>query len=192
MVTARPYAPCPSQRGRPGKPLCPFAPATLYSPRFNERVGVASAWSADMDGKPRSAQPTPTIMGLLTTGNTRRLAGTALVVLLALVRTLDAAEIDVVCKVSEDPSKFDHQQITLKGIVTWLQKSTSRSGRKEMTFYLTSTRGCGGVIVYTQGPATWTRGDHLQVEGTFEMEHRREGVVFHNEIQATKIVTLPR
>jgi hypothetical protein len=133
----------------------------------------------------------PTIMGLLTTGNTRRLAGAALVVL-ALVGTLDAAETDVVCAVSADPSKFDHQQITLKGIVTWLQKSTTRSGRKEMTFYLTGSRGCGGVIVYTRGPATWTRGDHLQVEGTFEMEHRREGIVFHNEIQATKIVTLPR
>jgi hypothetical protein len=132
------------------------------------------------------------MMGLRTTGNTRRLAGAALVVLLALVRTLDAAETDVVCKVSEEPSKFDHQQVTLKGIVSWLQKNTSRRGRKEMTFYLTSPHGCGGVVVYTQEPGTWTRGDHLQVEGTFEMEHRREGLIFHNEIQATKIVTLPR
>jgi hypothetical protein len=134
----------------------------------------------------------PTVMGLLTTGKTRRLAGAALVVLLALIRTIEAAETDVVCKVSSDPSKFDHQQITLKGIVTWLQKSTTRSGRKEMTFFLTGSRGCGGVIVYTQEPTTLTQGDHLQVEGTFEMEHRREGVVFHNEVQATKILTLPR
>jgi hypothetical protein len=69
----------------------------------------------------------PTIMVLLSTGNTRRLAGAALVVLLlALVTPLDAAETDVVCKVSADPSKFDHQQLTLKGIVSWLHKSSSR------------------------------------------------------------------
>jgi hypothetical protein len=134
----------------------------------------------------------PTVMGLLTIGKTRRLEGAALVVLLALVGTFGAAETDVICKISTDPSKFDHQQLTLKGIVTWLQKSTTRSCRKEMTFYLTGTRGCGGVIVYTQDPTTLTQGDHLQVEGTFEMEHRREGVVFHNEVQATKILTLPR
>jgi hypothetical protein len=135
----------------------------------------------------------PIIMVLLTTGNTRRLAGAALVVLLlALVMPLDAAETDVVCKVSADPSKFDHQQLTLKGIVSWLHKSSSRGGRKEMTFYLTSLRGCGGVVVYTPAPATWTQGDHVQVEGTFEIEHRREGIIFHNEVQATKIVTLPK
>jgi hypothetical protein len=83
----------------------------------------------------------PTIMLFLTAGNTRRLAGATLVVLLGLVRTLAAAETDVVCKVSTDPSKFDHQQITLKGIVTWLRKGTSRGGRKEITFFLTSFRG---------------------------------------------------
>jgi hypothetical protein len=55
-----------------------------------------------------------------------------------------------------------------------------------MTFYLTSLRGCGGVVVYTQEPATWTQGDHVQVEGTFEIEHRRESITFHNEVQATK------
>jgi hypothetical protein len=134
----------------------------------------------------------PTIMGLLTTGNTRTRAGAALVVLLALVRPLDAAETDVVCKVSADASQFDHQQLTLNGIVSWLHKSTSRSGRKEMTFFLTSFRGCGGVVIYTQEAATLTQGDHLQVEGTFEVERRREGVIFHNEVQATKIVALPK
>jgi hypothetical protein len=109
-----------------------------------------------------------------------------------LIKNLEAAETDVVCKLSAEPLKFDHQLLTIEGIVSWLKKTTSRSGRKEMTFYLTSLRGCGGVIVYSQGPATWAQGDHLQVEGTFEIEHRREGIIFHNEVQATKIVTLPR
>jgi hypothetical protein len=134
----------------------------------------------------------PTVMDTLTTGNTRRLAGATLVVFLALVRSLDAAETDVVCKVSADPSKFDHQLVTLEGVVSWLHKGTSRNGRKEMTFHLRSPHGCGGVVVYTQAPANWTQGDHLHVEGTFETEHRREGVIFHNEVQATKIVALQR
>jgi hypothetical protein len=73
-----------------------------------------------------------------------------------------------------------------------LTKSTSRSGRKDMTFLLRSPTGCGGVIVYAQGPAGPSNGDHLQVEGIFEVEHRRDGSTFHNEMQATKITALPR
>ena len=73
-----------------------------------------------------------------------------------------------------------------------LTKGTSRSGRKDMTFLLRSPVGCGGVIVYAQEPATLRNGDHLQVEGIFEMQHRRDGSTFHNEMQATKITTLPR
>jgi hypothetical protein len=51
---------------------------------------------------------------------------------------------------------------------------------------------CGGVIEYAQEPATLSNGDHLQVEGIFEMERRRDGSTFHNEMQAMKITTLPR
>ena len=49
-----------------------------------------------------------------------------------------------------------------------------------------------GVTVYAQGHETLRDGDHLQVEGTFEKEHRRDGSTFHNEMQATKITILPR
>jgi hypothetical protein len=76
--------------------------------------------------------------------------------------------------------------------VAALTKGTSRSGRKEMTFLLRSPAACGSVIVYAQEPATLSNGDHLRVEGTFEMEHHRDGFIFHNEMQATKITTLPR
>jgi hypothetical protein len=117
------------------------------------------------------------------------LASAALVVLLTLISTIDAAETNL-CKVLF--SGFDHQQLTLEGIVAGLTKSTSRSGRKEMTFLLRSPVGCGGVIVFVQEPATIKNGDHLQVEGIFEVQRRRDGSIFHNEIQATKIVTLPR
>jgi hypothetical protein len=93
---------------------------------------------------------------------------------------------------SANPLDFDHRQLALEGIVAGLTKSTSRSGHKDMTFLLRSPVGCGGVIVYAQGPATLSNGDHLQVEGIFETEHRRDGSTFHNEMLATKITTLPR
>src|SRR5215831_722677 len=125
------------------------------------------------------------------TGRVRSLASATLVVLLALINTLYAAETNV-CTVVANPSGFDHRRLTLEGIVAGLTKSTSRSGHKQMTFLLRSPVGCGGVIVYTQEPATLNNGDHLQVEGIFEMEHRRDGTTFHNEMQATKIITQPR
>ena len=91
-----------------------------------------------------------------------------------LISTLDAAETNV-CTVSANPSGFDHRQLTLEGIVAGLSKSTSRSGHKQMTFLLRSPVGCGGVIVYAQEPASLSSGDHLQIEGIFEMEHHRDG-----------------
>src|SRR6516165_8160947 len=130
-------------------------------------------------------------MGCPSAGRIRSLASATLVALPALISTLDAAETNV-CTVSANPSGFDHRQLTLEGIVAGLNKSTSRSGRKQMTFLLRSPVGCGGVIVFAEGPATLSNGDRLQVEGIFEMERRRDGSTFHNELQATKITTLPR
>ena len=130
-------------------------------------------------------------MGCPSTGRIRSLASATLVALPALISTLDAAETNV-CTVSANPSGFDHRQLTLEGIVAGLNKSTSRSGRKQMTFLLRSPVGCGGVIVFAEGPATLSNGDRLQVEGIFEMERRRDGSTFHNELQGTKITTLPR
>src|SRR5262249_17831428 len=123
-------------------------------------------------------------MGCPSTGSVRLLASATLVVLLAWISTLDAVETNV-CTVVANPSGFDHRQLTLEGIVAGLTKSTSRSGHKQMTFLLRSPVGCGGVVVYAQEPASLSNGDHLQVEGTFEMEHRRDGSTFHNEMQAT-------
>jgi len=76
--------------------------------------------------------------------------------------------------------------------VTGLTKTTSRSGSKQMTFLLGSPHGCGGVIVFFQGLATLSNGDHLQVEGVFATEHHGDGSTFHNQMHATKITVLPR
>jgi hypothetical protein len=115
-----------------------------------------------------------------------------LVVLLSLTSIIAAAETNV-CTVSANPSVFDHQQLTLEGMATGLRKViTSRRGGKDVTFLLTSPAGCGGVVVYAQQPPTLSNGDHVQVEGIFETQHRRDGLTFTNEMQATKITPLPR
>ena len=124
-------------------------------------------------------------------GNVQSLVSATLIVLLTLISIIDAAEPDI-CAVSAHPSSFDHQRLTLEGIVAGLAKSTSRTGRKDMTFLLRSPTGCGGVTVYVEGPATLSNGDHLQVEGIFEMERRQDGSTFHNEMHATKITMQPR
>jgi hypothetical protein len=123
----------------------------------------------------------------------RLLISAPLVAQLIVVSAIDAAEPDT-CAVSDSPSKFNHQFVTLKGMAVSVNRSTSRAGRKEMTFLLTSHAGCGsgGVIVYFPGSVTVSNGDRVQVEGTFETQHLREGSIFNNELQATKIIPLPR
>jgi hypothetical protein len=102
-----------------------------------------------------------------------------------------AAEPDI-CAVSAQPSNFDHQRLTLAGIVTGLTKSTSRNGKKYMTFLLSSRAGCGGIVVYAEGPANLKNGDHLEVEGIFAIEHHRDGSTFHKQLEATRVTVLAR
>ncbi len=97
-----------------------------------------------------------------------------IVALLTQISIVDAAESNV-CKVSANPSSFDHQQLTLEDTVAGLNKDTSRSGRKYMTFSQRSPAGCGSVIVDAQEPPTLNNVDRLQVEGIFEMQHREMG-----------------
>ena len=107
--------------------------------------------------------------------------------LIALPMISFAAEIET-CAVSANPAKFNHQRV--RGIVNGLTITTSRSGKKSMTFLLSSPAGCGGIVVYAQGPATLSNSDRLEVEGIFAIEHRREGSTFHNQIEAKKITAL--
>jgi hypothetical protein len=121
-----------------------------------------------------------------------RSLGSTILFVCILTGTGGATEPDV-CAVSAHPSNFDHQRVTLEGVVTALFKETSsRSRRKEMTFTLRSLAGCGSVLVYAQDPVTVSNGDHIRVEGVFETEHHRDGMTFHNEMQATNVTAIPR
>jgi len=126
-----------------------------------------------------------------TSSSIRSLVSATFVALLTQISIIDAAQTNV-CEVSAHPSSFDHQRLTLEGIAAGLTKGTSRSGNKYMTFALRSTAGCGSVIVFVQAPTTLSNGDHVQVEGIFEAQHRRDGSTFQNEMQATKIIALPQ
>jgi hypothetical protein len=111
---------------------------------------------------------------------------------MVLTGASDAA-VSNICTVSAYPSKFDHQRVTLEGVVTALFKQTSfRTHRKEMTFTLRSAAGCGSILVYAKEPITVSNGDRIQLEGVFETEHLRDGMVFHDEMQAIKVTVMQK
>lgn len=133
----------------------------------------------------------PPVMRSRSIRSIRLLISATHVVLLTLIKSIEAAEPDT-CAVADSPSEFDHQFVTLKGMDVSVNKSTSRTGRKEMTFLLISPVGCGSLIVYFHGLATLSNGDHIEVEGTVETQHFRDGSIFNNEMQAAKITPPPR
>ena len=97
-----------------------------------------------------------------------------------------------ICAASVHPENFDRQRLTLEGIAAGLRKGTSHGGTKYMTFLLRSSAGCGSVFVYVPVSTALRNGDHVQVEGTFERQHLRDGSTFHNVLGATRIIALPR
>jgi hypothetical protein len=111
--------------------------------------------------------------------------------LLIMIGGADAAGADI-CAASVHPENFDRQRLTLEGIAAGLRKGTSHGGTKYMTFLLRSSAGCGSVFVYVPVSTALRNGDHVQVEGTFERQHLRDGSTFHNVLGATRIIALPR
>ena len=112
-------------------------------------VGLCIAYRPDRS-RPLSRPliiPIPAVMRSRSIGSMRLLIGTTLVALLTLISTIEAAEPNT-CSVAGNPSKFNHQPLTLKGMAVGVNKSASRTGRKEMTFLLTGPAGCGSIIVY--------------------------------------------
>jgi hypothetical protein len=111
--------------------------------------------------------------------------------LLIMMGGADAAGADI-CAASVHPENFDHQRLILEGVAAGLRRGTSHGGSKYMTFLLRSSAGCGSVFVYVPVSTALRNGDHVQVEGTFERQHLRDGSTFHNVLGATRIIALPR
>jgi len=106
--------------------------------------------------------------------------------------TANASEVGV-CSLATNRASFDHQNITLQGMVIGVKETTSRRGNDYTTFKLQdSTNGSCTVNIFTWGHPTLTNGDHVQVEGVFETEHHQGQYTFYNEVEATKVAPVPR
>jgi hypothetical protein len=95
-----------------------------------------------------------------------------------------AAEIGV-CQLAANRVSFDHQNVSLQGVVISLKETTSRAGNDYTTFKL-QDGGCD-VNTFMWGHPTLTNGDRVHVDGVFETEHHQGRYTFYNEVQATKI-----
>jgi hypothetical protein len=91
----------------------------------------------------------------------------------------------------DKPASFNHQTVTLQGIVTALKETTSRRGNDYTTFKLQDPSGCGAVTIFTWGHPTLNNRDQVRVDGVFETEHRQGHYTFYNEIEATKVTAVP-
>jgi hypothetical protein len=115
----------------------------------------------------------------------------ATLALLASVASLDAAEV-AICSLVAKPSSFDRQVITFQGTATAVKKTTSRRGNDYTLFKLQGPGGCGAVDVFIWGHPKLSDGDRIRVEGVFETVHHQDQLVFHNQIEATKVVSAPK
>ena len=102
-----------------------------------------------------------------------------------------AAEVGL-CSLVAKPANFDRQAVTLQGTATAVKKTTSRQGNNYTLFKLEDPRGCGAVNIFTWGHPKFSNGDHVRVEGVFETVHHQDRSIFYNQVEATKVVPLPK
>ena len=115
----------------------------------------------------------------------------ATLALLASIASADGAEV-AICSLVAKPSNFDHQPVTFQGTATAVKKTTSRRGNDYTLFKLQGPGGCGTVDVFMWGHPKLSNGDHVRVEGVFESVHHQDRSVFYNQVEATKVVPVPK
>jgi hypothetical protein len=120
----------------------------------------------------------------------RLLAGAVIYALLAFISTAGAADAGV-CSIVAKPANFDHQTVTLQGTVTALKETTSHRSNDYTTFKLKDPSGCGAVNIFTWGHPALNNGDQVRVEGVFETEHHQGRYTFYNEVEVTRVTTVP-
>ena len=111
----------------------------------------------------------------------------------SLLTSVSASAAEVaVCSIVANPTSFDHQTVTLQGTAETIKETTSKRGNDYTTFKLQDVSGCGAVSVFTWGHPALTNGDQVRVDGTFETEHDEGRYKFYNEVQASKVTSVPR
>ncbi len=124
-------------------------------------------------------------------GNIGLIGGAAVLLLLGSAAIPNAAE-GGLCSLVTKPANFDRQAVTLQGTATAVKETTSRQGNNYTLFKLQDPGGCGAVNVFTWGHPKLSNGDHVRVEGVFETVHHQDRSIFYNQVEATKVVLLPR
>jgi hypothetical protein len=119
------------------------------------------------------------------------LAGATTLALLSSLAFTNAVEVGI-CAIVASLAKYDHQTVTLQGTATNLRETTSQRGNDYTTFKLQDPSGCGAVSVFTWGHPALKNGDHVRVDGVFETEHHQGRYTFQNEVEATKVTSVPR
>ena len=71
-------------------------------------------------------------------------------------------------------------------------RTISRQGNDHTLFLLQDPGGCGAVNIFTWGHPKLSNGDHVRVEGVFETVHHQDRSVFYNQVEATKVVVVPK
>jgi hypothetical protein len=112
---------------------------------------------------------------------------------LVLLMSVAANGADVaICSIVDKPTSFDHQNVTLQGTALGVKETTSHRGNDYTTFKLQDPSGCGAVNIFTWGHPALSNGDQVGVDGVFETEHHQGRYTFYNEVEATKVTSLPR
>jgi hypothetical protein len=104
-------------------------------------------------------------------------------------RATRASEVDIHSIVA-DPVKFEHQNITLVGVVTDVKETTSRAGNDYATFKLEGPSG-GSLTIFMWGHPALRIGERVRVDGVFETEHHQGQFTFYNEVEATGVTPSP-
>ena len=97
-----------------------------------------------------------------------------------------------ICSIVDKPAGFDHQNVVLQGTAVGVKETTSHRGNDYITFKLQDASGCGAVNIFTWGHPAVSDGDEVLLEGVFETEHHQGRYTFYNQVEATKVTSLPR
>ena len=107
--------------------------------------------------------------------------------------SLDDADAPIgLCSLVAKPANFDRQPVTLQGTATAVKKNASSQGNNYTLFKLQDPGGCGAVNIFTWGHPKLSNGDDVRVEGVFETVHHQDRSIFYNQVEATKVIPLPR
>lgn len=116
----------------------------------------------------------------------RRRLGVLGLVLVGLLSCNRGASESAVKALLSDPAAHDGTLVNLSGTVTNLDVRVSRRGNAYYTFKLDD--GGGRITVFSFGSAPCSNGSWANVEGQFLREKTVNGYVFHNQVDATRVI----